>query len=58
MRVSTNQYSQMMSGSLSQNSLGINKIIKKILRHHRPTDGSEAAIWRKVFKTEVFVLMF
>lgn len=46
MRVSTNQYSQMMSGSLSQNSLGINKIMQQMATGKRllvPSDDPMAS---------------
>lgn len=45
MRVSTNQYSHMMSGSMSQNSLGINKIMQQMATGKRllvPSDDPMA----------------
>ncbi len=46
MRVSTNQYSQMMSGSLSKNSLGINKLMQQMATGKRllaPSDDPMAS---------------
>ncbi|MGF1682685.1 flagellar hook-associated protein FlgL [Photobacterium minamisatsumaniensis] len=55
MRVSTNQYSQMMSGSLSQNSLGINKIMQQMATGKRvliPSDDPMASTRAMSLKRE------